>query len=164
MRLLYHANGARYKVNGNEWVFRKWVEVPSKDLIGATGIPRKSMYKARDELVKAGYIRFKPGIGSGVTAYMLCLLLEAQKQQPKPTEAYRSLPNRKHHRKGLLIPTTSLRPPCGGASGRTCREWSKTTTPLWSKTTIPCGQKRPLPSPSFLFSIIYRVYRESKPK
>ena len=92
MRLLYHANGARYKVNGNEWVFRKWVEVPSKDLIGATGIPRKSMYKARDELVKAGYIRFKPGIGSGVTAYMLCLLLEAQKQQPKPTEAYRSLP------------------------------------------------------------------------
>ena len=91
MRLLYYANGARYKVNG-EWVFRKWVTVPSKDLIKDMGVPRMSMYKIRDELVTANYIRFKPGIGSGVTEYMLCPLNGAQKPTTKPTEAYQSLP------------------------------------------------------------------------
>ena len=50
------------------------------------------MYKIRDELVKANYIRFKPGIGSGVTEYTLCPLNGAQKPTSKPTEAYRSLP------------------------------------------------------------------------
>ena len=91
MRLLYYANGARYKVNG-EWVFRKWFTVPSKELIQGVGVPRKSMYKIRDELVKANYIRFKPGIGSGVTEYTLCPLNGAQKPTSKPTEACRSLP------------------------------------------------------------------------
>lgn len=91
MRLLYYANGARYKVNG-EWVFRKWFTVPSKDLIQSVGVPRKSMYKIRDELVKANYIRFKPGIGNGATEYHLCHLHEAQKEESKPTEACRSLP------------------------------------------------------------------------
>ena len=91
MRLLYYANGARYKVNG-EWVFRKWVEVPSKRLLQETGIPRMSMYKIRDELAQAGYIRFKPGIGKGATEYHLCPLREAQKAESKPTEAYRGLP------------------------------------------------------------------------
>ena len=91
MRLLYYANGARYKVNG-EWVFRKWVEVPSKALLKDTGIHRSTMYKLRDELAQTGYIRFKVGIGRGTTEYMLCLLHEAQRAEPKPTEAYRSLP------------------------------------------------------------------------
>lgn len=91
MRLLYYANGARYKANG-EWVFRKWVEVPSKRLLQETGIPRKALYKLRDELSQAGYIRFKPGIGNGVTEYHLCPLHKAQKAESKPTEAYRSLP------------------------------------------------------------------------
>ena len=91
MRLLYYANGARYKVNG-EWVFRKWVEVPSKRLLQETGIPRKALYKIRDELSQAGYIRFKSGIGNGVTEYHLCPLHKAQKAESKPTEAYRSLP------------------------------------------------------------------------
>lgn len=50
------------------------------------------MYKIRDELVKANYIRFKPGIGSGVTEYTLCPLNGAQKPTAKPTEAYQSLP------------------------------------------------------------------------
>lgn len=91
MRLLYYANGARYKVNG-EWVFRKWVEVPSKALLKDTGIHRSTMYKLRDELAQTGYIRFKVGIGRGTTEYMLCLLHEAQRAEPKHTEAYQSLP------------------------------------------------------------------------
>lgn len=91
MRLLYYANGARYKVNG-EWVFRKWVEVPSKQLIKEVGVHRTTLYKFRDELAQAGYIRFKPGIGKGATEYHLCPLHEAQKAESKPTEACRSLP------------------------------------------------------------------------
>ena len=91
MRLLYYANGARYKVNG-EWVFRKWVEVPSKRLLQETGIPRKALYKLRDELSQAGYIRFKSGIGNGVTEYHLCPLHKEQKAESRPTEASRSLP------------------------------------------------------------------------
>ena len=91
MRLLYYANGARYKVNG-EWVFRKWVEVPSKQLIKEVGVHRTTLYKFRDELAQAGYIRFKPGIGKGATEYHLCPLREAQKAESKPTEACRSLP------------------------------------------------------------------------
>lgn len=92
MRLLYYANGARYKASGGEWVFRKWVEVPSKSIQMELGISRHTMCKFRDELAKAGYIRFKSGDGTSGTEYMLCLLLEAQRSQLKPTEAYRSLP------------------------------------------------------------------------
>ena len=46
------------------------------------------MYRFRDELAKANYIRFKPGDGLKGTEYMLCQLNGAQKS----TEAYRSLP------------------------------------------------------------------------
>ena len=92
MRLLFYANGARYKASGGEWVFRKWVTVPSKGVQKDLGVSQHTMYKHRDELVKAGYIRFKSGDGSSGTEYMLCLLTDAQKNQPKPTEAYRSLP------------------------------------------------------------------------
>ncbi len=91
MRLLYYANGARYKANG-EWVFRKWVEVPSQRLLKDTGLPRKAMYRFRDELAKANYVRYKAGDGTKGTEYHLCLLNEAQKAESKPTEAYRSLP------------------------------------------------------------------------
>lgn len=81
LRLLYYANGARYKASGGEWVFRKWVAVTSKELLRDIGIPRMSMYKIRDELVKAGYIRFKPGIGNGATEYMLVSLVGKNKTQ-----------------------------------------------------------------------------------
>lgn len=91
MRLLYYANGARYKVNG-EWVFRKWVEVPSQRLLKETGLPRKAMYRFRDELAKAGYVRYKAGDGTKGSEYHLCLLHAAKRGEPKPTEAYRSLP------------------------------------------------------------------------
>jgi hypothetical protein len=91
LRLLYYANGARYKVNG-EWVFRKWVEVPSKQLVKEVGVHRTTLYRFRDELSQAGYIRFKSGIGSGATEYMLCLLHEAQRADPKPTQSCRSIP------------------------------------------------------------------------
>ena len=92
MRLLYYANNARYKASGGEWVFRKWVAVPSKEIQGNLGISRNTLSKFRDELAKAGYIKFKPGIGNGTTEYMLCLLISEQRQETKPTEAYRSLP------------------------------------------------------------------------
>lgn len=91
MRLLYYANGARYKANG-EWVFRKWVEVPSKQLLQETGIHRSTMYKLRDELAKAGYIRFKTGDGRKGSEYYLCQLSAAQKAEPKSTQEYRSQP------------------------------------------------------------------------
>ena len=92
MRLLYYANNARYKASGGEWVFRKWVEIRSRDLIKDMGKDRNAMRRVREELVKAGYIKYKPGIGNGTTEYMLCLLISEQRQEAKPTEAYRSLP------------------------------------------------------------------------
>lgn len=92
MRLLYYANNARYKASGGEWVFRKWVEIRSRDLIKDMGKDRNAMRRVREELVKAGYIKYKPGIGNGTTEYMLCLLVGGKKEEQKPTEAYRSLP------------------------------------------------------------------------
>lgn len=68
------------------------MEVPSKQLVKEVGVHRTTLYRFRDELAQAGYIRFKPGIGKGATEYHLCILNEAQKAEPKPTEAYRSLP------------------------------------------------------------------------
>lgn len=88
LRLLYYANGARYKQSGGEWVFRRWVEVPSKDLIKDTGVSRPTLYKMRDELVSAGYIRFKAGTGAGKTEYNLCLLFDGKPaKDPEPCEA-----------------------------------------------------------------------------
>lgn len=83
MRLLYYANAARYKQSGGEWVFRRWIEISNKDILRDLGVPRMSMYKIRDELVAAEYIRFKPGIGAGKTEYSLCLLFD--KKTPKDT-------------------------------------------------------------------------------
>lgn len=91
MRLLYYANGARYKVNG-EWVFRKWVAVSDRDITANLRISRPTLRKFRDELAKANYIRFKPGDGTQGTEYMLCMLINAQKPTAKPTEANQSLP------------------------------------------------------------------------
>ena len=88
MRLLYYANGARYKTAGGEWVFRKWVEVPTQWLQKDLCISRHTVCKFRDELAKAGYIRYKSGDGAQGTEYMLCLLNGAQ----KPAEACQSLP------------------------------------------------------------------------
>lgn len=81
MRLLYYANGARYKTAGGEWVFRKWFAVPSKTLLNDTGIHRSTMYKIRDELAQKGYIRFKAGIGRGTTEYMICAIASDAKPQ-----------------------------------------------------------------------------------
>lgn len=88
LRLLFYANGARYKTSGGEWVFRKWFVVPSKDLIRDLGKDRNAMRRVRDELVKAGYIRYKSGVGAGRTEYMLCSMVG----KPKPAEACRSIP------------------------------------------------------------------------
>ena len=93
LRLLYYANGARYKSSGGEWVFRKWVAVPSKELLRDVGIPRMSMYKIRDELVKAGYIRFKPGIGNGATEYMLVSLAGNSNSQEATQKAPQTKPS-----------------------------------------------------------------------
>lgn len=78
LRLLYYANGARYKQSGGEWVFKRWVEVSSKDLVRDLDVHRTTMYRIRDELSAAGYIRFKPGIGAGKTEYNLCLLFDGK--------------------------------------------------------------------------------------
>ena len=144
MRLLYYANGARYKVNG-EWVFRKWVEVPSKALLKDTGIHRSTMYKLRDELAQTGYIRFKVGIGRGTTEYMLCLLHEAQRAEPKPTEAYRSLPIRKRRNKGRSIRMISIMRLFGRPLGRTYRECTKLYTPQCTKSDTLSVQNCTLP-------------------
>ena len=84
MRLLYYANGARYKAAGGEWVFRKWFTIPSKELMTIMGVSRPTMYKIRDELAKAGYIRYKAGIGAGRTEYMLCGINGAETPQEAP--------------------------------------------------------------------------------
>lgn len=87
MRLLYYANLARYKQSGGEWVFKRWVEVASKQLLQDLGLQRKAMYRVRDELASAGYIRFKPGIGAGKTEYSLCLLFDGKTaKDPEPQE------------------------------------------------------------------------------
>ena len=95
MRLLYYANLARYKQSGGDWVFRRWVEVQSKDIITDLGVHRTTMYRIRDELVSAGYIRFKAGIGSGKTEYNLCLLFDGRpdrdqnpSDKPSPKKAH----------------------------------------------------------------------------
>ncbi len=85
LRLLYYANGARYKQSGGEWVFRRWVEVSSKDLVRDMGVSRPTLYKMRDELTSAGYIRVKPGIGSGKTEYMLHMLFDGKRVSNSPT-------------------------------------------------------------------------------
>ena len=165
MRLLYYANGARYKASGGEWVFRKWVTVPSKELIHDMGVSRPTMYKIREELSNAGYIRFKAGIGNGTTEYMVCFQKETP--NPKPTEAYRSLPRKKHLRKALSTPTTSLKPPCGEPLEMTFRgvlgECQKSYTPVCQKSYTLSVKNLTLPSTSFLFLIITEYYRESDP-
>ena len=90
MRLLYYANGARYKASGGEWVFRKWVAVTSKELIRDVCKNRNALRKIRDELAQAGYIRYKPGAGNGATEYMLVSLTKKVKdpevqEMPKKT-------------------------------------------------------------------------------
>ena len=135
MRLLYYANNARYKASGGEWVFRKWVEIRSRDLIKDMGKDRNAMRRVREELVKAGYIKYKPGIGNGTTEYMLCLLISEQRQEAKPTEAYRSLPISRR-RKGRLIPTISLRRQFARRSVKTYNgEGANLTPPEGANTT-----------------------------
>lgn len=88
MRLLYYANLARYKQSGGEWVFKRWVEVTSKDLIRDLSMGRNAVRKIRDELVTAGYIKFKAGNGAGKTEYNLCLLFDGKLvKDPEPCEA-----------------------------------------------------------------------------
>ena len=87
MRLLYYANLARYKQSGGEWVFRRWVEVPNKDILRDLSVPRVSFYKIRDELVTAGYIKFKAGQGAGRTEYSLCMLIGGKpSNEPTPCD------------------------------------------------------------------------------
>lgn len=87
MRLLYYANGARYKQSGGEWVFKRWVTVASKDLIRDLGMGRNAVRKIRDELVTAGYIKFKAGQGAGKTEYNLPLMFVGKPaKDPDPCE------------------------------------------------------------------------------
>ena len=94
LRLLYHANQGRYKTVGGAWVFPKWVQVRREELIVSMGWKdKRTLQKVRDELVSAGYVRFKSGHGAGVTEYLLVQLLTSEErkqieegiEQPIPT-------------------------------------------------------------------------------
>ncbi len=92
LRLLYHANLGRYRT-AEGWVFPKWVSVSTGELMEVLGIrQRKTLYKIRGELVKAGYIRFKAGQGAGVTEYLLPQLLTVEDRREVEAELKVPLP------------------------------------------------------------------------
>lgn len=87
LRLLYHANQGRYKTVGGAWVFPKWVQVRREELIVSMGWKdKRTLQKVRDELVSAGYVRFKSGHGAGVTEYLLVQLLTSEEQKQTEVE------------------------------------------------------------------------------
>ena len=101
LRLLYHANQGRYKAASGEWVFPKWVQVRREELIVSMGWKdKRTLQKVRDELVSAGYIRFKSGNGSGVTEYLLVQLLTSEERKQIEEEIEQPLPAPVKERQG----------------------------------------------------------------
>lgn len=93
LRLLYHANLGRYRTAAGVWVFPRWASVPTGELMEVLGVKhRKTLYRIRDELVKAGYIRFKAGQGAGVTEYLMIQLLTVEERREVEAEIKAPLP------------------------------------------------------------------------
>ena len=101
LRLLYHANQGRYKTVGGAWVFPKWVSVPTGELMKLMGIKhRNTLYKIRDELTTAGYIRFRAEIGAATTEYLLVQLLTAEERKQTEMEIGHPFPTPVRERQG----------------------------------------------------------------
>ena len=74
-RLLYYANQGRYKTDGGEWVFPEWVTVPQAQLMADLAIKdRHTLYKVRDELIRAGLIEAYKPQGREPTKYRVKVL------------------------------------------------------------------------------------------
>ena len=74
-RLLYYANQGRYKTDGGEWVFPEWVTVPQAQLMADLAIKdRHTLYKVRDELIRAGLIEADKPQGREATKYRVKVL------------------------------------------------------------------------------------------
>ena len=74
-RLLYCANQARYKTDGGEWVFPEQVTVPQAQLMADLAIKdRHTLYKVRDELIRAGLIEADKPQGREATKYRVKVL------------------------------------------------------------------------------------------
>lgn len=74
-RLLYYANQARYKTDGGEWVFPEWISVPQAQLMADLAIKdRHTLYKVRDELIRAGLIEADKPQGREPTKYRVKVL------------------------------------------------------------------------------------------
>ena len=101
LRLLYHANQGRYKTAGGAWVFPKWVQLRLEELIVSMGWKdKRTLQKVRDELVSAGYIRFKLGNGASVTEYLLVQLLTSEERKQIEEEIEQPLPAPVKERQG----------------------------------------------------------------
>ena len=101
LRLLYHANQGRYKTAGGAWVFPKWVQLRLEELIVSMGWKdKRTLQKVRDELVSAGYIRFKSGNGASVTEYLLVQLLTSEERKQIEEEIEQPLPAPVKERQG----------------------------------------------------------------
>lgn len=93
LRLLYHANLGRYRTMAGVWVFPKWVSVSTADLMEVLGIrQRKTLYKIRDELIQAGYIRTKAEPGAATTSYLLTQILSIEDRREVEAELRAPLP------------------------------------------------------------------------
>lgn len=101
LRLLYHANLGRYRTAAGVWVFPRWVSVSTGDLMGVLGIrQRKTLYKIRDELIQAGYIRTKAEPGAATTCYLLPQLLTFEDRREVEAELKAPLPSPVSERQG----------------------------------------------------------------
>ena len=93
LRLLYHANLGRYRTMAGVWVFPKWVSVSTADLMDVLGIrQRKPLYKIRDELIQAGYIRTKAEPGAATTSYLLTQILSVEERREVEADLKAPLP------------------------------------------------------------------------
>ena len=73
--LLYYANQARYQTDGGEWVFPEWISVPQAQLMADLAIKdRHTLYKVRDELIRAGLIEADKPQGREPTKYRVKVL------------------------------------------------------------------------------------------
>ena len=69
--LIVEANKRREIGGDGKWRFPRYVEVKQQDMMRALNISRReTLYVTRDELVKAGYLLYIPGVGSQSSAYI----------------------------------------------------------------------------------------------
>lgn len=80
-RLLYYANQGRYKTDGGEWVFPEWISVPQAQFMADLAIKdRHTLYRVRDELIRAGLIETDKTQGRGSARYRITMLEQTAPQ------------------------------------------------------------------------------------